>query len=912
MVPRLGHTQSPASNRLPRKRRAAPLHRRLTVETLEDRTLLTGTWSGLANLAPAGTGTLMLLSDGTVMVQGPDNGTTNTWYKLTPNSSGSYVNWTWSSRASMHVSRLYYGSVVLPDGRVFVVGGEYASDQSFSRSSEIYDPVANTWTTEANFPQSQFGDDPTEVLPDGRVLGGYVNGPQTYFYNPATNAWSAAGTKLNNDQSDEETWVKLPASTSLPMGGILTYDIFSLGNAQVYNIATNAWTATGAAPNNLSSSGVGYELGPAFRLPDGRVFFIGATGQTAYYTPSTNSWAQGPVVPNGLGADDAPGAELPNGKILFAADRPLFNGPTSVFEFDPTNNTYTNVTPSISGFSTSSSSYFGRMLVLPTGQVLYTTGGAKLAIYTPDGTAVAAGKPTISSINVNTDGSYTLTGTLLNGIDEGACYGDDALMASNYPIVQLTDGSGHVSYARTYAWSSTGVATGSTPVSTRFTLPSGITSGHYCLAVIANGIASNATGFDYDQPSDPGFELPHLGTGSGAYQYSPSGSPWAFANGGGVAGNGSDFTAGNPNAPQGTQVAFLQGYGTASQAVTFAAGTYSISVSAAQRGTYNASSQTFQVLIDGNPVATIVPVDTNYDTYATTSFTVTAGAHTITFAGTDPDGQDNAVFLDQVRVNTVLALSDPGFELPHLGTGSGAYQYNPSGSPWMFNYGAGVAGNGSDFTAGNPDAPQGTQVGFFQGLGTASQAVTFAAGTYSISVSAAQRGNGNFSTQTFQVLIDGNVVDTIIPVDTNYDTYTTASFTVTAGVHTITFAGIDPDGQDNTVFLDQVTLNSLGTTASDGGNGPSAPGTGPANPTGTTISTGVAGSANESISGSFGTALDGRLERSGDQAAIDALFVQLPGGPAAETPARVVHPILALTPEESILGATPWRALTTE
>jgi hypothetical protein len=47
-----------------------------TVEQLETRTLLTGTWTTLSNLAPSNTGTMMLLSDGSVMVQG--GGTTNT------------------------------------------------------------------------------------------------------------------------------------------------------------------------------------------------------------------------------------------------------------------------------------------------------------------------------------------------------------------------------------------------------------------------------------------------------------------------------------------------------------------------------------------------------------------------------------------------------------------------------------------------------------------------------------------------------------------------------------------------------------------------------------------------------------------------------------------------------------------
>jgi hypothetical protein len=148
-----------------------------------------------------------------------------------------------------------------------------------------------------------------------------------------------------------------------------------------------------------------------------------------------------------------------------------------------------------------------------------------------------------------------------------------------------------------------------------------------------------------------------------------------------------------------------------------------------------------------------------------------------------------------------------GFETPSVGTGTyGAFQYDPTGSPWTFDSGSGVAGNGSGFTDGNPDAPDGTQVAFLQSYGTISQTVTFAAGTYSLSFLAAQRGNYQYSSQTFQVLIDGNVVGTFTPDGTSYAAYTTDSFTVTAGAHTIQFVGLDPDGQDNTAFLDQGLL----------------------------------------------------------------------------------------------------------
>src|SRR5262249_23546947 len=155
------------------------------------------------------------------------------------------------------------------------LGGEYSgpsTTQTFTNRGEIYDPVSNAWTGTANFPQSQFGDAPTQLLPDGRVLGGYLNAAQTYIYNPATNAWSATGSKLRSDKSSEETWLKLPDDS------ILSYDIWAstptAGHAQRYVPSSGTWVDAGTAPGNLTSSSVGNEMGPAFLLPDGRVFQI--------------------------------------------------------------------------------------------------------------------------------------------------------------------------------------------------------------------------------------------------------------------------------------------------------------------------------------------------------------------------------------------------------------------------------------------------------------------------------------------------------------------------------------------------------------------------------------------------------------------------------------------------------------
>jgi hypothetical protein len=491
--------------------------------------MATSAWTALLNSAPSpnGTGTMMLLTDGTVMVQGGGSATAvSTWYQLTPDSTGNYGKGTWTQLTSMHTPRLYYGSNILTDGRVFVQGGEYTNQgQVWTRTGEIFDPVAGTWKTITNFPKSQFGDDPSQVLPDGTVLCGYLSGPQTYIYNPSTNAWHFAANKMRTDQSDEEGWVKLPD------GSILSYDVWASissgsGSAQRYVPSSNKWVDAGSVPVALSSGGVGDELGPCFLLPDGRAFVIGATGNTALYTPSTNTWAAGPTIPGGMGADDAPGAVLPNGHVIFAADVPLFSSPTKIFDFDPVANSITQViTPAaLTNVLNVNPSYVDRMLVLPSGKLLLGDASDRLWVYSPTGSAQSSWKPTVQSVVNNGNGTYTLTGTQLNGLDEGAAYGDDAEMSSNYPIVRLKNAAGTIYYCRTSGWSSTGVATGTTVETVNFTLPSGLPSGSYSLYAVANGIASSA--FSFTAPGVGPSAPSGAGTGSAAAE-SSGGTPAA-------------------------------------------------------------------------------------------------------------------------------------------------------------------------------------------------------------------------------------------------------------------------------------------------------------------------------------------------------------------------------------------------
>jgi hypothetical protein len=525
----------------------------LRVEQLEARNLLNGHWTALTNPAPDQLGTMMLLTDGTVMAS--DNNQTlttydgalyNEWFRLTPDSTGSYVSVTWSHLASMSLQRQYFASNVLQNGNVFLVGGEYSDsnlDPNWSNAGEMYNPVANTWRPIASFPQPNFGDDPSMLLPNGQVLAGYLNGPQTYIYDPASDTWTFAANKLRNDASDEEGWVKLPDDS------ILSYDLFTsiatgVSTAQRYIPSQNQWVDAGVLPVQLSSAALGYELGPMELLPDGKVFAIGANGNTALYNPSTNTWAAGPQImgtlngkPALFGADDAPAAVLPsNGHVLFAADAAptsgIFSPPAELFEYDPAANKITQVASPPDQNLPLESSYFDRLLVLPNGQVLFTDGlSTQLWVYTPDGSPKEPWRPKIQSVTYNGNGVFTLKGTQLNGLSAGAAYGDDVEMDSNFPIVSLS-ADRQVFYARSFNWSNTGVATGDAVETVNFVLPAGVQAGDYSLTVSGAGIRSQPFRFqvtDDEAKSGGGEDSPALVNGPTSNVPAPPRSPASIA-----------------------------------------------------------------------------------------------------------------------------------------------------------------------------------------------------------------------------------------------------------------------------------------------------------------------------------------------------------------------------------------------
>lgn len=448
-----------------------------------------GTWSFINHppaFAPAST---LLLTDGTVIAQ--DLGSTGAgsphWWKLTPDSSGSYLNGTWSQLADMPsgYSPLYYASAVLADGRVIINGGEYNGSGSgvWTTKGALYNPLTNSWVS-VTPPTgwTTIGDAQSTLLKNGTYMLADCCTKNEALLDLATMAWTSTGTG-KADINDEEAW------TLLPSGQVLTVDAENGKNTEIYT--KGKWASAGVTPNPLADT-ASAEIGPQILRPNGTVWVVGATGFTAVYTIKTKAWSAGPTFPKvanvELDSADGPGVLLPSGNVLAAASPGVFKPGLHFFEFDGA--ALTEVA-NISG-AAAMSSFEVRLLLLPNGQVLETNGSSNVEIYTPTGTAKAAWKPKIGSFpaTVTRGSTYTLSGTKLNGMSQAVGYGDDYQAATNYPLVRLTNtASGHVFYARTANHSLMAVASPAV-VTTQVTIPAGMETGATTLVAVANGIAS--------------------------------------------------------------------------------------------------------------------------------------------------------------------------------------------------------------------------------------------------------------------------------------------------------------------------------------------------------------------------------------------------------------------------------------
>src|SRR5215813_13967390 len=97
----------------------------------------------------------------------------------------------------------------------------------------------------------------------------------------------------------------------------------------------------------------------------------------------------------------------------------LFQGCCQFVEYDPVANTLTNTANP--QHCPSASSYVGHLMLLPTGQIMFTDFSGRVEIYTPAPGVVSGVAPTINTVGSSLgspSSDNNLSGVQLNGLSE--------------------------------------------------------------------------------------------------------------------------------------------------------------------------------------------------------------------------------------------------------------------------------------------------------------------------------------------------------------------------------------------------------------------------------------------------------------------------------------------------------------
>ena len=196
-------------------------------------------------------------------------------------------------------ARKGHESLLLPDGRVLIIGG--LTDETVDgpnidslNSTEIYDPESDSWSLGAVMAQGR-GSHTATTLPDGKVLvtGGVNTARQPLnsaeLYDPTTDSWSPAASM--SQARDGHTGTLLSDGRVLVVGGNGTSGRLSLTSAEIYDPSSNSWSSAG---NMLQ----GRSHHTAVQLNDGKVLIAGGLlgpdnplSTVDFYSPDTNSWS---------------------------------------------------------------------------------------------------------------------------------------------------------------------------------------------------------------------------------------------------------------------------------------------------------------------------------------------------------------------------------------------------------------------------------------------------------------------------------------------------------------------------------------------------------------------------------------------------------------------------------------------
>lgn len=229
----------------------------------------TGAWSNVAltKFGPRDYGPSIMYDVGKVIEIGGSDPPTATAETIDLNAATP----AWSFTGSMHFARRQHNGVILPDGKIFVVGGSSAGGFDTSTSpvapTEMWDPATGQFTVMASIAVYRGYHSTALLLPDGRVLSaaGNVGGPNAQIYSPpylfngTRPAISSAPTSVGYGQT---VFIGTPNATSITKvswihtGSVThTFDMAQRYMKLSFTQATNGLNVTMPANANIAPPG---------------------------------------------------------------------------------------------------------------------------------------------------------------------------------------------------------------------------------------------------------------------------------------------------------------------------------------------------------------------------------------------------------------------------------------------------------------------------------------------------------------------------------------------------------------------------------------------------------------------------------------------------------------------------------
>lgn len=259
---------------------------------------------------------------------------------------------TWSAAAPLNIPRFNHTATLLFTGKVLIAGGAVSSNATSQKetSSELYDPISNSWTAPSTINNMQVFSS-TTYLGNGKILlyggmGLYGSISQAKVFSTVTGAWTAI------NSPDPQTRLA-PSVTLLLNGNALIAGGVTSGAgssptpaSQIYNPNNNIWTAGSAMITNRT-------FPATVLLPSGKVLATGGSDTSSgspilasaeVYDPSVNTWMS--VAPMSIARSSHTATLLPGGKVFVCGGSYASNSFLASAEiYDPIANTWTAASP---------------------------------------------------------------------------------------------------------------------------------------------------------------------------------------------------------------------------------------------------------------------------------------------------------------------------------------------------------------------------------------------------------------------------------------------------------------------------------------------------------------------------------------------------------------------------------------